>query len=249
VGRHLATTNWTLIVRAEATDPEVRRVALSALCEAYWYPLYAFARRRGSNHDDAADLTQAFFVHLIDKHALRGLQPPNVRFRAFLLASFKNFEADARDRRNALKRGGGQRPVTFDLAVLERRYETLACDREDPERIYTRQWALMLLKRGRERLRASYVEAGKAREFDVLDPYLVNAPKAMSGDDIARTLEISAGAARVALHRLRRRFASALRAEVELTVGDADQVEPELRFLLAELTAPGAELSETDRAV
>jgi RNA polymerase sigma-70 factor (ECF subfamily) len=245
MGRHLATTNWTLIVRAEATDPDVRRAAMAELCEAYWYPLYAFARRRGSNHDDAADLTQAFFVHLIDHHALRGLDPVLVRFRAYLLASFKNFQADVRDRATALKRGGGLLHVTFDPDVLERRYDGLSSD-EDPERLYARQWALTLLERARERLRLSYVTAGKAQEFEVLGPHLASGRGAAPVDEMARALGITDGAIRVALHRLRRRFGRELRAEVAGTVGDPRQVESELRFLMRALAGAEANGSKTD---
>src|SRR5215211_3428209 len=101
------TTNWSLVLRSDASASQVRQSALAELCQAYWYPLYSFARRRGSEHDDAADLTQAFFVHLIEKHALRGVAPTHGRFRSFLLVSFKHFQSDARDRDHALKRGGG----------------------------------------------------------------------------------------------------------------------------------------------
>ena len=149
---HLATTNWTLILNAASTAPEVRQAAMGELCQAYWYPLYAFARRRGASHDDAADLTQSFFLHLIEKHVLRGLDRTAVRFRAYLLASFKNFEADARDRVMAMKRGGGLLRVTFDPEALERSYRDISGD-EDPERLYVRQWAMTLLDRARERVR------------------------------------------------------------------------------------------------
>lgn len=232
---HLATTNWTLVLNAEATAPEVRQGAMAELCQAYWYPLYAFARGRGASHDDAADLTQGFFVHLIEKHALRGLDRTAVRFRAYLLASFKNFQSDVRDRAGALKRGGGFLRVTFDPSALERAYETIgACD--DPERQYARQWALQVLERARERVRLSYVEAGKADEFEVLGPFAMAKPDAVR--DLARLLNASEGATRVALHRLRRRFGAELRAEVAATVGDPAHVDSELRFLLGVLSGP-----------
>ena len=235
MAHHLATTNWTLILKAEAADSEVRRGALAGLCDAYWYPLYAFARRRGASHDDAADLTQAFFVHLIDKHALSGLDREHVRFRPYLLASFKHFEADAGDRRTALKRGGGFVRVTFDPSVLEPRYAAMVSDREDPERLFERQWALTLLTRARERLRASYVEGGRARDFEVLAPALLPGERVAIAS-LAAALGIGEGAVRVALHRFRRRFGTALREEVAATVGDPGHVEPELRYLLGVLT-------------
>jgi RNA polymerase sigma factor (sigma-70 family) len=235
MGRHLATTNWTLIFNAEATATEVRQAAMAELCQAYWYPLYAFARGRGASHDDAADLTQAFFVHLIDKRALRGLDPTAVRFRAYLLASFKNFQSDTRDRARASKRGGGLHRITFDPAALERRYESVSCD-EDPERLYARQWALNVLARARERVRLSYVDAGKPEEFAVLGPYATSKPDTVP--DFARVLGMSEGAARVALYRLRRRLGAELRAEVASTVGDPAEVASELRFLLGVLSGP-----------
>ena len=235
MAHRLAATNWTLILRAEATDTDVRRAAMAQLCEAYWYPLYLFARRRGSSHDDASDLTQAFFVHLIDKHALRGLDRVQVRFRPYLLASFKNFESDVRDRRTALKRGGGQLHVTFDPAVLERRYVSVACGDEDPERLYARQWAVTLLERARARLRRVYSDAGKTYEFEILSRHLVSGGDEAPVSDVAQALDVSAGAARVALYRLRRRFGAELRAEVARTVDGPDRVEAELRFLLAVL--------------
>jgi RNA polymerase sigma factor (sigma-70 family) len=248
VVHHFATTNWTLIIRAEATDPDVRRTAMADLCEAYWYPLYAFARRRGSSHDDASDLTQAFFVHLIDKHALRGLDPVQVRFRAYLLASFKNFESDVRDRMTALKRGGGQIHVTFDPAVLEGRYASMASVDEDPERLYARQWAVTLLERARERLRTWYGDADKAHEFEILNAHLVSGRSATPLSEVAQTLGIREGAARTALHRLRRRYGAELRAEVAATVGGPEHVESELRFLLGVLSGPGGEPPKTDAA-
>jgi RNA polymerase sigma factor (sigma-70 family) len=226
-----------------------RRAAMAELCEAYWHPLYAFARRRGSSHADAADLTQAFFVHLIDKHALRGLDPSLVRFRTYLLASFKNFESDVRDRMTALKRGGSQIRVTFDPAVLERRYTGMACADEDPERLFARQWAVTLLERARERLRKTYVDAGKAREFETLSPHLVSGRGVRANSEVAQALDISEGAARVALHRLRRRFGSELRAEVAATVGGPEHVESELRFLFGVLGGPGGEAPDPDRAL
>ena len=232
---HFETTNWSLIVRANAATTEVRRIALAELCEAYWYPLYAFARRRGNDHEDASDLTQAFFVHVIEKHALEGLSPAHGRFRAFLLASFKNFQSDTRRRDRAQKRGGSRIRVPWDSAVLEGRYEATAVADEDPERHFVRQWALTLIARARERLRAQFEEARRGRVFDVLSPYLAAEQGDVSAQELARALETTSGAARIALHRFRRRFATALRTEVAATVDNPDEIESELRFLLAAL--------------
>jgi RNA polymerase sigma factor (sigma-70 family) len=229
------TTNWSVVVRANAPTTDVRQVALAQLCEAYWYSLYSFARRRGDSHDDAADLTQAFFVHLIEKHALRGVTPSQGRFRAFLLASFKTFNSQAREHAHALKRGGDWIRIPWDAELLETRYVATAHAGEDPEQLFDRQWALIAIDRARERLRIQHVEAGKAHEFEALWPYLAPDRSETSTDALAKALGTTGGAARVALHRFRRRFGAALRAEIASTVDGTEQVESELRFLLAVL--------------
>jgi RNA polymerase sigma-70 factor (ECF subfamily) len=233
------TTNWSIIVRANASATEVRRVALGELCHAYWYPLYLFARRRGDSHEDASDLTQAFFVHLIEKHALGGVTPSGGRFRAFLLASFKNFQSDARDQAHTLKRGGDWIRIPWNAELLETRYGAAARAGEDPEQLFDRQWALTVIDRARERLRTQYVEADRVHDFDVLWPYLAPERGETSAAGLAQALGTNAGAARVAVYRFRRRFGSALRAEVASTVEDPEQVESELRFLLAVLAGRG----------
>lgn len=159
-----------------------------------------------------------------------------MRFRAYLLASFKNFEADVRDRAMALKRGGGLLRVTFDAGALEAHGRSLACD-DNPERLYARQWAMTLFERARERVRVAYAKSGKATDFAVLGPYAMSKPE--SPTHLAGTLGLSEGAARVALHRLRRRFGAAVRAEVAATVCNPHQVESELRFLLSVMAGAG----------
>jgi RNA polymerase sigma factor (sigma-70 family) len=237
------TTNWSLILRVDASTSGVRRAALAELCEAYWYPLYSFARRRGSDHDDASDLTQAFFVHLIEKHALSGVAPTHGRFRSFLLASFKHFQSDVRDRRHALKRGGDRIEIPWDAEVLETRYRAVASSSDDPEKVFDRQWALILIERVRARLRTEYVSDGKTRDFEVLLPYLTQHGERGS-QQLAAALGTTEGAARVVLHRFKRRFGSALRAEVASTVDHPEQVESELRFLLEAVGGSGRPASE-----
>jgi RNA polymerase sigma-70 factor (ECF subfamily) len=209
------------------------------LCKAYWYPLYAFARRRGSNHEDASDLTQAFFMHVIEKQALGGLSPAQGRFRAFLLASFKNFQSDTRERARAQKRGGHLIRIPWDQQVLESRYGATASTDEDPERLFVRQWALTVIERARRRLRGRYLEAGRVHEFDVLAPWLVPPDGEPPDAELGRALGRTRGAARLLLYRFRRRFGAALRAEVASTVDSPAEIESELRFLLSVLGDPG----------
>jgi RNA polymerase sigma-70 factor (ECF subfamily) len=232
------TTKWSLILRVNTATPEVRQAALAELCEAYWYPLYSFARRRGADHDEASDLAQGFFVHLIEKHALSGVAQANGRFRAFLLASFKHFQSDVRRHRHALKRGGDRVQIPWDPDVLETRYRAAASGTDDPEKLFDRQWALTVIERARARLREEYASNAKARDFEVLLPYLTQRLE-RGNQELAEALGTTPNAARVALYRMKRRFGSALRAEVASTVDDPEQIEAELRFLLQALGTPG----------
>lgn len=239
MSRQLVTTNWSLILKVEATSLEVRQGALAELCQSYWHPLYAYARRRGATPEDAADSTQGFFLHLIEKHTLRGLDRSTVRFRAYLLASYKNFEADARDRATALKRGGGLRRTTFDPAMLERVAANIIDD-DSPDRLYARHWASTVLKRAEERVRTHYQRTGRSAQFTVLGPYAMSKPESPAA--LASALGASEPTARVALHRLRRRLGAELRAEVAATVGDPSEVESELRYVLGILAGSPADL-------
>jgi RNA polymerase sigma factor (sigma-70 family) len=229
------TTNWSLVCQVNASTTEVRRVALAELCEAYWCPLYSFARRRGCSHEDACDLTQAFFVHVIEKHALRGVAPEQGRFRAFLLASFKNFQSDVRERSHSLKRGGRWIRVPWNAEQVESRFQKSATANEDPEQLFDREWALTVIEHARVRLRSKYADAGRLHEFEILMPHLAPEPGEKPTVGLARELGVSEGAARVVLHRFRRRFGSAVRAEVTSTLDDSEEVERELQFLLAVL--------------
>jgi DNA-directed RNA polymerase specialized sigma24 family protein len=238
MGVKFETTNWSLIVRARGSTTEGRRTALAGLCDAYWYPLYSFARRRGCDHEDASDLTQAFFLHLIEKHAFEGRTPAQGRLRAFLLASFKHFQSDERQRSRARKRGGDLIRIPWDDEVKVRHAETSGAG-EDPEQHFAHQWALTVIHRARLRLRAQYADAGRPRDFDVLSRYLAPEQGEPSTTALARTLATTEGNARVTLHRFRRRFATALRTEVASTVEnpeDPRQIESELQFLLATLS-------------
>jgi RNA polymerase sigma factor (sigma-70 family) len=233
---NFVSTSWSLILRAAATDSEESRAAFADLCEAYWYPLYAFARRRGSNHEDAADLTQAFFVHLMEKRPLGSVSPMYGRFRTFLLATFKNFRSDLDDRARAKKRGGDRVSIPFDSALLERRYQASVTDDQDPERLFERQWALALLDRAKARLQHEYVMTGRADEFATFSPHLVSAHGDVPYHQLGAQMGSTQATVRVALHRFRRRFGLALRAEIAMTVDAPADIDEELRFLLSTLT-------------
>lgn len=218
---------------AEDSSPDVQE-ALSTLCETYWYPLYAFLRRRGYSADDAQDLTQAFFARLLEKHTLRHADPARGRFRSFLLASLRNFVANEHDRDTARKRGGGTPRLSLDLIAAEQRFQLEPAIDETPERVFDRLWALTLLDKVLARLQAeTSARAAKTAAFDQLKPYLTGDEPQLSYAETASRLGMSEGAVKVAVHRLRRRFRELLRDEIAHTVSAPEEVDIELRHLWA----------------
>jgi RNA polymerase sigma factor (sigma-70 family) len=224
------TTRWTLVIAAG--DPQRRdaRSALISLCENYWYPLYAWVRRRGYPADQAQDLTQQFFVRVLEGRYLDRANPEKGRFRSFLLASLKFFVADEQDRQRALKRGGGA-VLPLEFSSAEERYQREPGHDETPEHIFERRWALSVLDRVMERLRNEFVQHGRPEHFDWLKVFLLgqsDAPYAA----LAREMNTSEGALKVAVHRLRKRYRELFRQEIADTVADPAEVESELRFLV-----------------
>jgi RNA polymerase sigma factor (sigma-70 family) len=228
-----ATTQWSLVLAAGQSGGAAEE-ALARLCSLYWYPVFAFVRRRGHSTDDAQDLTQGFFARLIEKGDLGDAYRSRGRFRSFLLTACQHFLANEHDRRVAQKRGGGQMPLSIDVAAAEGRYERALAHTDTPERLYDRQWCLTLLEGVLEALRVEYTAAGKAHVFDRLKELLTGAD-AGSHTDVARELGMTAGAVKVAVHRLRRRYREELRRRVADTVGPDEDVEDEIRYLLTTL--------------
>ncbi|MCP4004120.1 MAG: sigma-70 family RNA polymerase sigma factor [bacterium] len=227
------TTHWSLVVAAADEQSEPARSALAELCETYWYPLYAFARRTGANPDVARDLTQGFFVELLAKSYLAQADRTRGRFRTFLLAAFRHFCSKERDKANALKRGSGQLPLSLDYDVGEKAYVAEPRDPMTPEDLYERRWALTLLGRVMEGTRVEYEQAGKGVLFELLEPTLSGHGVSSSYRAIGERVGMSEAAVKVAAHRLRRRFQGRLRATVAATVADPSDVDGELRDLIA----------------
>ena len=228
------TTRWTLVVAAGDPQRKEARSALADLCENYWYPLYAYLRRRGYAAAEAQDLTQEFFVRVLEGRYLDRADPEKGRFRSFILTSLKFFVADEGDRQRALKRGGGA-VVPLELSSGEERYQREPAHDETPERIFERRWALSLLDRVVERLRNEFVQHGRPEHFERLKVFLLgqsDAPYAA----LAREINTSEGALKVAIHRLRKRYRELFRQEIADTVADPAEVESELRYLAAVLT-------------
>lgn len=231
------TTRWSVVLAAgrepSANAGTAAREALAVLCQTYWYPLYAYVRRRGHDPDDARDLTQSFFLRLLDKNAIAGADPQRGRFRSFLLTALKNFLANEWKSASAEKRGGGRRvlPLSADFDSAERRYGREPADTLTPERLYERRWALTLLDAVLLELQNQYVQAGRGNLFEGLKPYLTGDASAPSHAETAAKLNLSEGATQVSIHRIRKKYRQMLRAHIEQTVESPDQVELEIRDL------------------
>jgi len=228
------TTRWTLVVAAGDPQRKEARSALVSLCENYWYPLYAYLRRRGYSADQAQDLTQEFFVRVIEGRYLDRADPEKGRFRSFILTSLKFFVADEEDRDRAQKRGGGTiEPLEFPSG--EERYQREPAHDETPERIFERRWALSMLDRVVERLRKEFVQHGRPEHFERLKVFLLGQSDAPY-TALAREMNTSEGALKVAIHRIRKRYRDLFRQEIADTVADPAEVESELRYLAAVLS-------------
>jgi RNA polymerase sigma factor (sigma-70 family) len=228
------TTRWTLVVAAGDPQRKDARSALVSLCENYWYPLYAYLRRRGYAPDQAQDLTQEFFMRVLEGRYLDRADPEKGRFRSFILTSLKFFVADEQDRQRAQKRGGGA-IVSLEFSSGEERYQREPGHYETPDRIFERRWALSMLERVMERLRDEFVQHGRPENFERMKLFLLGQSEAPYAD-LAREMNTSEGALKVAIHRLRKRYRELFRQEIADTVADPAKVESELRYLAAVLT-------------
>jgi RNA polymerase sigma-70 factor (ECF subfamily) len=236
VGRsEFPTTRWTLVLAAGDPNSSDCRDAIAFLCATYWYPLYAFIRRRGHAAPEAQDLIQEFFARFLARHYFDRADPEKGNFRTFLLTCLKCFLADEKDRDNAQKRGGGVAPLPFEISTAESLYTREPAHNETPERIYERRWARALLDRVYGRLRDEFVRHGRLDHFNHLKAYLVGSGDAPYGD-LATKLGITEGALKTGIHRLRKRYRDLLREEVAATVADPQSVDAELRFLASAMS-------------
>jgi RNA polymerase sigma factor (sigma-70 family) len=228
-----ATTRWTVVVAAGSRSTPSADVALEELCATYWYPLYAYVRRRGYSREDSEDLTQSFFVRFLRKNYLEKLSVEHGKFRAFLIASLKHFLANEWDRSQRQKRGGGIPCLSLDWQDADARYQIDPADDLSPDKIYDRAWAVTLLERVISRLREENAKEGKAVLFDRLKPFLTVGRSDIPYAQAAVALAMAEGAVRVAVHRLRRRYRELLREEIGQTLSDPAQVEEEMRALFS----------------
>lgn len=225
-------TQWTVILTAGGTPSPEAATALAQLCQAYWYPLYAFVRRGGYSPPDAQDLTQEFFARLLEHNWVAHADRQKGRFRSFLLMAMKRFLAKEWDKARALKRGGPAQRIPLSLDAAETRYTQEPADTRTPEQLFEKQWALTLLESVLNQLRRAYELEGKLALFQALEPCLVGSRETQPYATLAASLATTEGAARVAVCRLRERYRECLKAAIAQTVASPAEVDEELRHLL-----------------
>lgn len=230
-----ATTHWSVVLHAGEGDSPQASEAMAQLCRTYWYPLYAYVRRKGYDAPDAQDLTQEFFSRLLARNYLSVADRNKGKFRSFLLGSLEHFLAREWTKARAQKRGGGERLFSLDEVDAENRYLLEPGHELTAEKIFDRRWATTLLERAMERLREDYEADNKGNLFTRLEVFLVGRAPDISYAEIAASLNMSEGAIKVAVHRLRQRYGELLRAEIAQTVAKPDEVEEELQYLFAVL--------------
>ena len=234
-GARFEATEWTVVLGAAADSGESALAAMERLCRIYWPAVYAFIRRQGLAAHDAQDLTQDFFARLVEKQSLQHVDRDKGRFRSFLIASLRNFLANARDHAQAAKRGGGVNVISIEAEQAERGYFDIADTRDaTPEQSFDRQWALTVLDRALKRLEQEQTAAGKASQFARLREFLSNAAEEGYAH-AAADLGLKPGTVSVAVYRLRQRYRDLVRAEVAQTLAAGDDVDAELGYLLGAL--------------
>lgn len=225
------TTQWSVVLAAATASSTTARQALAVLCEKYWPPLYAFIRRQGYSPEDAQDLTQGFFASLLKSESLKNVGPDRGRFRSFLLAAVKHYLSSERKRARAQKRGGGKLPFSLDFTREEDQLHIEPTDPLTPERIFERRWVLALLDSTLARMADEARERGEAETFERLRPYLTREEPLAPYTEVAAALGSTEGAVKVAVHRLRKRFAELLRAEIAETLSNSDTIDEEIQYL------------------
>jgi RNA polymerase sigma-70 factor (ECF subfamily) len=233
-GDRFATTHWSIVVSAGASQSPEARQALATLCENYWFPLYAYVRRRGYDSYEAEDLTQEFFLRLLAKNYLAGVDREKGKFRAFLLASLKHFLANEWNRSRTRKRGCGKAVLSLDALSAESRYRLEPADELTPEKLFERRWAIAVLDEVLARLQAEFLALhGEQAAFNRLKQFLTAGQAPAGYSEVAATLGMTEGALKVAVHRLRRRYRQLLRDEIAQTVASPEEIDDEIHYLLS----------------
>ena len=231
--REFTTTHWSVVLAAGELGSSRSAEALETLCRTYWYPLYAYVRRKGYGPHDAQDLTQEFFTRLLGKHAIEGIRREGGKFRSFLLTALNRFLINEWEHQHAQKRDQGKVAFSLDELEPEARYQVERADAATPETLFERQWAATLLAHVMSRLRDEYARDGKAELFQRLQPCLTGAEQMLPYAELAVRLGMTGDAVKMAVHRLRKRYGELLRAEVADTVTSPQEAEDEIRHLIA----------------
>jgi len=229
------TTHWSVVLHAARADTTRARDALAHLCQIYWYPLYAHVRRRGYGPEDAQDLTQTFFAHLLERQALAAADPTRGRFRTFLLATMNNFLVSEWRKARAQKRSPEAPLVSLDWAAAEERFDLEPVDAATPDKAFEKQWALELLESVLNQLEEEYRRQDKATLFAALKRTLTGSRETQPYDELAASLGLTEGTVKVTVHRLRKRYRELIRAEIANTVASPEEVDGEMRHLLQAL--------------
>lgn len=233
--RTFRTTRWSLVLAAAGTTGPTSKAALADLCRLYWYPLYVYVRRKGESPADAEELTQGIFADLLERKDLGKADPARGKFRSWMMGRTNHYLANRHDFKTAQKRGGGNPLLSLDEQDAEGRYAHEATDGVTAEQLYLRRWAMAVVQRVLTELRDEKVAMGKVARFDVLKPYLVDEGEE-SYARIGALLSLNEGAVKTAVCTLRDSFRDRLRAEIAGTVDSVDDIDAEIRELLAALT-------------
>ncbi len=230
-----ATTHWSVVLAAGSPESTHYQEALEMLCRTYWFPLYAFLRRQGHNAHQAEDYTQGFFAQILEKQYLSQVEPKPGKFRSFLLTALKHFLSKERDRVLALKRGGAQKIISLDFKNAENQYSIEPAFELSPEKLFEKSWALTVLQQTMDRLETESAKTNKKKLFDRLKVYLSVEKSSIPYSDVATELDMTEGAVRVAVHRLRRQYRELLRDEITQTVATEEEIDEEIRGLFTAL--------------
>jgi RNA polymerase sigma factor (sigma-70 family) len=235
------TTRWTVVLLSAQSQAPGFRAALGELYRIYWYPLYAYVRRREHIPGEAQDLTQGFFLHLLEHKTLARANPLRGKFRSFLLGSLENYLSTEADRVRCLKRGGGVEFVALDRQDAEDRYQLEPVDALTPEKVFAARWAMALLGEAMNRLRQEYAIGHKAATFETLKPFLDagNGKEPPTYEQAAAALQVSVGAVKTLIHRLRKQYTASVREEIGRTVSDPAEIDAEIHELCQALVVAG----------
>lgn len=233
-GDQFPDTHWSLLISAQKEDPDpsARERSLTDLCRRYWYPLYAYLRKRGRSSHDAQDLTQGFFAYLLNGDRIAGLDPARGKFRSYLLGAMDHFLNDRRKYENAQKRGGGMVPISIEKEMAEHRFQNEPSDDLTAEKHFDRKWALTVITEAQSELGQEFTEKGKGPIFNEIGEYLLNSPEPGEYAAIATRLDLKEDNLRAIVSRMRKKFKEILRSQVRATVSSDEEIDEEIQYLL-----------------